>query len=63
VKQSSEPIFNVPLVVSVTIGALIVVHAVRALLLTETQDFEFLLAFALPPRRFRVAGALMSGRS
>jgi len=61
VKQSSEPIFNVPLVVSATIGALILVHAVRALVLTQEQDFDFLIAFAFIPARYVVAAETLPG--
>jgi len=55
VKPPSEPILNVPAVVSVTVGALVLVHAVRTLLLTPDQDFNFLLEFAFIPARYSQA--------
>jgi membrane associated rhomboid family serine protease len=61
VKQPSEPILNVPSVVSATIGVLILVHVVRALLLTPEQDFEFLLEFAFIPARYVVAADTLPG--
>jgi membrane associated rhomboid family serine protease len=52
VKPPSEPILNIPTVLSVTVAALVVVHAVRSLLLTPDQDFNFLLEFAFIPARY-----------
>jgi membrane associated rhomboid family serine protease len=57
VKPPSEPILNVPAVVSVTIAALVLVHAVRTLLLTPDQDFNFLLEFAFIPARYSQASS------
>ncbi len=48
----SEPIFNVPLVVIATVGALVLVHAFRAFALTDEQDLRFLLTFAFIPARY-----------
>jgi membrane associated rhomboid family serine protease len=47
-----EPIFNVPLVVLATVGALVLVHAFRTLVLTDEQDVNFLLDFAFIPARY-----------
>jgi len=52
VKYPSEPILNVPSVVAVIVGALVLVHGLRTLLLTPDQDFSFLLAFAFIPARY-----------
>lgn len=57
--QIREPIFNVPLVVVATVGALVLVHAFRTLVLTDEQDVDFLLTFAFIPARYGSnAGAL-----
>lgn len=53
VTHRSEPFFNVPSVVIVTIIVLVTVHATRMLLLTEAQDTRFLLAFAFIPARYQ----------
>jgi membrane associated rhomboid family serine protease len=55
VTQRSEPIFNVPPVVLATIAALLIVHAVRTLILTDAQDDWLLLAFAFIPARYDIA--------
>jgi membrane associated rhomboid family serine protease len=52
VKPPSEPILNVPAVLSATVAALVLVHAVRTLLLTPDQDFNFVLEFAFIPARY-----------
>lgn len=52
VSQPSEPMFNVPFIVVATIGALILVHAARALLLSPAADVQFLLEFAFIPARY-----------
>jgi membrane associated rhomboid family serine protease len=52
VKQPSEPILNVPPIVVATIAALVLVHAGRALLLSDQEDTEFLLQFAFIPARY-----------
>jgi membrane associated rhomboid family serine protease len=57
VKPPSEPILNIPAVVSVIVGALVLVHAVRTLLLTPDQDFNFLLEFAFIPARYSQASS------
>jgi membrane associated rhomboid family serine protease len=59
-----EPIFNVPPVVIATIAALVLVHAVRMLVLTDDQDEQFLLTFAFIPARYGAAalnGSLPGG--
>lgn len=60
-KQSSEPILNVPAVVSATIGVCVLVHVVRTLLLTPDQDFAFLLEFAFIPARYVVPADTVPG--
>ena len=50
--ERREPIFNVPPVVIATVVALILVHAVRVLLLSEAQDDQFVLAFGFIPARY-----------
>jgi membrane associated rhomboid family serine protease len=52
VKYPSEPILNVPSVVAGIVGALVLVHGLRTLLLTPDQDFNFLLEFAFIPARY-----------
>ncbi len=47
-----EPILNVPPVVVATLGAIGLVHAVRALLLSQRADLEVLLLFAFIPARY-----------
>lgn len=44
--------FNVPPVVLATVAALLLVHAVRMLLLTDAQDNRLLLSFAFIPARY-----------
>ena len=50
--QRSEPMFNVPPVVIATVGALLLVHILRILFLSEAQDLQFLLTFAFIPARY-----------
>ena len=50
--MNCEPIFNIPPVVLAVLAVLALVHLVRALLLTEQQDIEFLLTFAFIPARY-----------
>jgi membrane associated rhomboid family serine protease len=52
VPQHREPIFNVPAPVVAIVVACVVVHLVRIYLLTEEQDFDFLVAFAFNPARY-----------
>jgi len=47
-----EPMFNVPPVVLATVAALVLVHALRMLVLTDEQDLQFLLTFAFIPARY-----------
>jgi membrane associated rhomboid family serine protease len=54
VTQRSEPIFNVPPVVLATIAVLLVIHGVRTLILTSTEDEWVLLAFAFIPARYDI---------
>ena len=57
----SEPVFNVPLVVVATAGALVLVHVFRAVALSDEQDIEFLLAFAFIPARYGATGGTFPG--
>src|ERR1700728_564291 len=50
--QRSEPMFNVPPAVVGTMAALILVHALRILVLTDAEDLRFLLTFAFIPARY-----------
>ena len=50
--RTSEPIFNVPTVVTVTLAALVLVHAVRFWVLTPEQDVQLLLLFSFIPARY-----------
>ena len=51
-RTSSEPIFNVPPVVSATLAVLVIVHALRTWVLTQEQDVELLLLFSFIPARY-----------
>lgn len=51
-RTGSEPIFNVPTVVTATIAVLVLVHAVRLWVLTPEQDIELLLLFSFIPARY-----------
>src|SRR5689334_21692203 len=50
--RTSEPIFNVPTVVTATIAVLALIHALRAFVLTQEQDIELLLLFSFIPARY-----------
>jgi membrane associated rhomboid family serine protease len=52
VRPPSEPIFNVPPVVTATLALLVIVHLVRVFLLTPEADLEFLLLFSFIPARY-----------
>jgi len=47
-----EPLFNIPGVVLAVLALLVAVHLVRAFVLTEDQDIQFLLSFAFIPARY-----------
>jgi membrane associated rhomboid family serine protease len=51
-RTPSEPIFNVPTIVTAAIAVLVAVHAVRYYVLTPEQDLEFLLLFSFIPARY-----------
>lgn len=51
-RRSSEPMFNVPPVVTAILGVMVLVHAVRTLLLSPRTNVEFLLLFAFIPGRY-----------
>ena len=46
--------FNVPLPVTITVGALIAVHAIRTLFLSPRQDLYALVLFAFIPARYEM---------
>jgi membrane associated rhomboid family serine protease len=54
VLKSSEPMFNVPLVVIATVAVLALVHALRMFVLTDAEDVQFLLTFAFIPARYDI---------
>jgi membrane associated rhomboid family serine protease len=58
VTERHEPIFNVPPVVIATVVVLLLVHALRALVLTDEQDVQFLQTFAFIPARYDTAGLI-----
>ena len=49
---ASEPIFNVPKVVTAVLAVLVLVHAARELILSPEQNLDFLLMFAFLPARY-----------
>lgn len=63
--QSSEPIFNIPAVIVVTLAVFVGIHALRYFLLSPEDDFDLLLLFAFIPARYDTAimlgGALPGG--
>ena len=50
--RTSEPIFNVPTVVTLTLAVLVLVHAARFWILTPEQDIQLLLLFSFIPARY-----------
>ncbi|MEN3384044.1 MAG: hypothetical protein V7608_4088, partial [Hyphomicrobiales bacterium] len=50
--RSSEPIFNVPAVVTATLAVLVLAHVIRMWVLTPEQDIELLLMFSFIPARY-----------
>ena len=61
----SEPVFNVPRVITAILALLVAVHAIRELVLSDDQNIEFLLLFAFIPVRYDpsvlAAGSLPGG--
>jgi len=53
-----EPLFNIPPVIVALLAVLALVHAVRAYVLTDQQDMEFLLTFAFIPSRYDTSAVL-----
>src|SRR5205807_9452728 len=51
-RQPSEPIFNVPAVVSAVLALLVAIHAIRAWAITPELDSELLWLFAFVPFRY-----------
>ncbi len=54
----SEPLFNLPGVVVALLALLVLIHALRAFVLSAHADLEFLLTFAFLPLRYVNAGDL-----
>jgi membrane associated rhomboid family serine protease len=54
-QRSSEPIFNVPGVVTLTIALLVGVHVLREFVLSPMADRDFLLLFAFIPLRYETS--------
>src|SRR5215510_16556480 len=52
VRTPSEPMLNVPPVVTALLAAFVVIHAVRAFVLSPQADIEFLLLFSFIPARY-----------
>jgi membrane associated rhomboid family serine protease len=50
--QQREPLFNLPTVIVVLLGALALIHGVREWFLTQQQDIWILLDFAFIPARY-----------
>jgi membrane associated rhomboid family serine protease len=61
VSLRSEPIFNVPPVVTATLAVLGAIHAVRELVLSTQADNLFLLLFAFIPARYETAIVVYPG--
>jgi membrane associated rhomboid family serine protease len=59
--KSSEPIFNMPPVVVATVAVLVVIHAVRAMALSDAADDQVVLTFAFIPARYST-DPLVSGQ-
>lgn len=47
-----EPLFNIPPVIVAVLGVLVFIHALRTLVLSNTQDVEFIYTFAFIPARY-----------
>jgi membrane associated rhomboid family serine protease len=56
VQAPSEPIFNVPAIVTLTLAVLCIVHGVRELVLTPEADDLFLVYTAFIPARYESGG-------
>ncbi len=54
-RQSRVPVFNLPGVVSASIGLMVAIHALRVFVLPDTWDITLLLDLALVPGRWTVA--------
>ena len=50
--KRSEPIFNLPPIVTATVAVLVGVHLFRMFVLTPAQDQQFVLTFAFIPARY-----------
>ncbi len=59
--KSAEPIFNVPPVVVATVAVLVLIHAVRALALSDAADDRLVFTFAFIPARYST-DPLLSGQ-
>jgi membrane associated rhomboid family serine protease len=61
VRQTSEPILNVPPVVNGAIAVLVLIHAARVWLLSPDAENEFFLLFSFIPARYDTAFVLPGG--
>lgn len=52
IEPRREPVFNLPAIVIVLIGACVIIHVVRATLLSQDADLSLLLRFAFWPIRY-----------
>ena len=59
--QPREPIFNIPAVVIGALAVFAAVYVLRAFLLTDEQDLDFLLWFAFIPARYDTTVLLQGG--
>lgn len=59
--KSSEPIFNMPPVVVATVAVLVLIHAVRAIALSDAADDQVVLSLAFIPARYST-DPLVSGQ-
>lgn len=53
-RQSRAPVFNMPGVVTASIGVILAIQAIREYLLPDLRDIEVVLALALVPARWTV---------
>jgi membrane associated rhomboid family serine protease len=51
-RAGSEPVFNVPRVITAILALLIGIHALREFVLSDNENIEFLLLFAFIPVRY-----------
>src|SRR5262245_42040108 len=56
-RRSSEPMLNVPTVVTATLGAFVLVHGLRVWFLSPRAYIELLKQFSFVPARYEAAAA------